>query len=97
MNLTKSAPQVSEITKPEPIDFDNELKSKETSQLKLIKSDLEAICDGFDPFNPHDCPDAIAKLIKKHHLNVFQDDPFTFTNHLLRLLTATEAVLKQKP
>ncbi|MBT3980965.1 MAG: hypothetical protein HOE90_06395 [Bacteriovoracaceae bacterium] len=68
-------------------DLVSEIKApwKNAKKLKLAQSELEYLCDAYDPYSGN--PDKkVLKLLKKYHLETFIGDPFQLTNKILVLL-----------
>ncbi|MEE2671816.1 MAG: hypothetical protein VYA54_08900 [Bdellovibrionota bacterium] len=74
--------------------FIDEMKSLSKADLQVTLNELNKICLDFDPYQPHEISDDVKVLIAKFKLDEMLGNPFTFTNNLLKILTAVETEFK---
>lgn len=74
--------------------FIDEMKTLSKEDLQATLDELNQICLDFDPYQPHEISDEIKILIAKFKLDEMLGNPFTFTNNLLKILTAVETEFK---
>ena len=63
-------------------------------ELSTIKDELQQICLEFDPYQPQQISQELKTSLKKYRLDEMLENPFTFTNNLLRILTSVETEYK---
>jgi hypothetical protein len=91
-NLSNATPE----TAPFFESFISETHEMSTEALQAARAELNQICLEFDPYMPNHISDEIKSLIEKYNLSEMLGNPFTFTNNLLRILTATEDEIKNR-
>jgi hypothetical protein len=75
--------------------FSDKILTLELKELKILKSRLDELCLDFDPFNPI-LNDDTQELLKIFKLQSVVENPFTFTNILLKSLDFLENEIKRR-
>lgn len=70
--------------------FENSTKE----ELFTVMEELQKICLEFDPYQPQKISQELKASLKKYRLDEMTENPFTFTNNLLRILTSVETEYK---
>lgn len=77
-------------------DDQSDFSNLEISLLNSIEKEIKDLCFDFDPYHPEIGLKKNLFLIKRYQLDTFLDNPFLFTNRLLRLMDKVEQAIKTK-
>jgi len=76
--------------------FTNEILVASATRLVHISDQLKFICDEIDPYHCEQIPDEARKILAEYNLEDTLDNPFYFTNVILRFLDIAETELKKR-
>lgn len=81
---------------PARFDWDNQefFSKMELVDLRRIEEELKDICLGFDPYNKDENYKEYRVLIERYGLEKQVENPFLFTNRLLKMMDRIEQALK---
>jgi hypothetical protein len=83
-----------EIQEGLPVEnFGYDLENMLLSELEVLIKDLNYLCLEFDPFNPQ-FTEKTKRLIQRFNLEDALENPFTFSNSILRVLDRVENRIK---
>lgn len=74
----------------------SEFSDLELASLRRVEEEIKDLCLDFDPYQPEVNKKNYLHLIKRYQLESFLDNPFLFTNRLLKLMDKVEQALKSK-
>lgn len=77
-------------------DFIVYLKNISNKELNLMVKKLNHLCDHFDPFDPFNLDNESENILKEYNLERLTSNPYIYTSYLLRMIDATEQMIKQK-
>jgi hypothetical protein len=88
------------LTNSLPLNIVEDLLVLDFSKLKkddldILEKKFSYLALNFDPYQNESQDPIVNKLIEEFQLDKFTDNPFTFTNKLLKLLDETQQKLKK--
>ncbi len=76
--------------------FKIEITQASQRKLELINKKLKFICDDIDPYNCEVIGPESENILKEFYLKESLENPFHFTNIMLRLMDLAETELKKR-
>ncbi len=88
------------LTSSTPLNIVEDLKILDFSNLnkddlEILEKKFSYLALNFDPYQSSSQDEIVNQLLEEFQLNEYTDNPFTFTNKLLKLLDETQTKLKQ--
>lgn len=93
-NLENSVAPLDKIDAAEK--FKNEIQDISIQKLHGVMNKLKFICHEVDPYDAHDISSESKLILDEFGLNDYLENPFSFTNILLKIMDFAEAELNKR-